>query len=397
MGTCQYPLFKSRVVNQRAPCSSSRRSSMRGMGWASLIVAALSCLKPTENWRLPSFFFTMTTGEAQGLLEGWITPLDSICCTCAISSLHSAGFWQQCFWRSGGSSVSMVCWSSGVQPKSSPPWLMMSLNSWKRAFSCSCWVGERCSRTGGWRFWLAAGGGGGESVRVTISKVPTVCPMCRRRDSGRWLCIATQTSDPLVSAVTSDTNMGRPSSGQKHTSSLGQGLWQRTSCAVLAGMSTACNSRVRLAGEFCIWAALRWMVCGSGCAGVTVPRVTSMWTRRGRMMSFPIKTGSDLRPMITMKVALPQASPHCRFRCWVFLVIWRGLPCALWTTPSKGFKWPHWVRYCYHSENPIQVTDAPVSTRPRTGMPSRLSWPVMGDPATSQQGSPWPQVTPLTA
>ena len=32
MGTCQYPFFKSRVVNQRAPCRASRRSLMRGMG-----------------------------------------------------------------------------------------------------------------------------------------------------------------------------------------------------------------------------------------------------------------------------------------------------------------------------------------------------------------------------
>ena len=31
-------------------------------------------------------FFTMTTGEAQGLLEGRMTPLDSICWTWAISS-----------------------------------------------------------------------------------------------------------------------------------------------------------------------------------------------------------------------------------------------------------------------------------------------------------------------
>ena len=206
------------------------------------MVAALSCLKSTQNRRLPSFFFTITTGEAQGLLEGRITPLDSICCTCAISSLRTAGFWRRYGWRSGGPSVSMVCWSSGVQPKLSSPWLMMSLNSWKRAFSCCCWAGERCSGTGGWRFWLAAGGGGGESARVTISRVPTVCPVCRRRGSGRWLCIATQTSDPLVSAGTPDTNVGRPSSGQKYTSSLGQGLWQRTRRAVSAGMSTACNS-----------------------------------------------------------------------------------------------------------------------------------------------------------
>ena len=49
---------------------------MRGMGWASLIVVALSCLKSTQNRRLPSFIFTMTTGEARGLLEGWMTLLE---------------------------------------------------------------------------------------------------------------------------------------------------------------------------------------------------------------------------------------------------------------------------------------------------------------------------------
>ena len=63
-----------RVENQRTPCSVSRRSSMRGMGCASFTVASLSCLKSTLNRRLPSFFFTMTTSEAQGLLEGRMTP-----------------------------------------------------------------------------------------------------------------------------------------------------------------------------------------------------------------------------------------------------------------------------------------------------------------------------------
>ena len=146
-------------------------------------------------------------------------------------------------------------------------------------------------------------------------------------------------------------------------------------------MSTACSSRARLVGgRSCAWAALRWMVCGSGCAGVAVLLVTSIRMRSGRLMSIPVSTGGDSRPMITMKLALPLASPHCRLRCWVLPAIWRGLPRAPWTTCSKGFKGPHWVWYCYHTENPIQVTDAPVSTRPRTGMPSRLSWPVMGGP-----------------
>ena len=173
------------------------------------MVAALSCLKSTQNWRLLSFFFTITTGEAQGLLEGRITPLDSICWTCATSSLRTAGFWRRYGWQSGGLSVSMVCRSSGVQPKSSSPWLIMSLNSWKRAFSSCCWASERCSGTGGWQFWLAAGGGDGESARVTISRVPTVCPVCKRRGSVRWLSIASQTSDPLVSAGTPEINLGR--------------------------------------------------------------------------------------------------------------------------------------------------------------------------------------------
>ena len=49
---------------------------MRGMGCASFIVAALGCLNSTQNCRLPSFIFTMTTGEAQVLLEGRMTLLD---------------------------------------------------------------------------------------------------------------------------------------------------------------------------------------------------------------------------------------------------------------------------------------------------------------------------------
>ena len=34
----------------------------------------------------------------------------------------------------------------------------------------------------------------------------------------------------------------------------------------------------------------------------------------------------------------------------------------------------------------MQVTEAPVSTRPRTGMPSSLSWPVMGGPTAHPTG-----------
>ena len=49
-------------------------------------------------------------------------------------------------------------------------------------------------------------------------------------------------------------------------------------------------------------------------------------------------------------------------------------------TPPNGCKGPHWARYRHHTENSMQVTEAPVSTRPKTGTPSRVSWPVIGGP-----------------
>ena len=55
-------------------------------------------------------------------------------------------------------------------------------------------------------------------------------------------------------------------------------------------------------------------------------------------------------------------------------------------TPPNGFKGPHRARYRHHTENPMQVTEVPVSTRPRAGMPSRVSWPVMGGPTAHPTG-----------
>ena len=48
--------------------------------------AAFNCRKSTQKRRLPSFFLTMTTGKAHGLLDGRVTLLASICWTCVISS-----------------------------------------------------------------------------------------------------------------------------------------------------------------------------------------------------------------------------------------------------------------------------------------------------------------------
>ena len=79
-----------------------------------------------------------------------MTLLDSICCTCAISSLRTAGSCRRCGWRSGGPWVSIACSNSGVFPRSSSPWLKTSLNSLNNSFSCCCWSGERHSGSGGW-------------------------------------------------------------------------------------------------------------------------------------------------------------------------------------------------------------------------------------------------------
>ena len=50
-------------------------------------------------------------------------------------------------------------------------------HSWKRTFSCCCWVGDRCSGTGGGRCGLEAAGGGGELATATTSRIRTVCPV----------------------------------------------------------------------------------------------------------------------------------------------------------------------------------------------------------------------------
>ena len=62
-GTCQYPLFRSRVENQQDPPRASKVSSIRGTGYASAGVRELIRLRLMQNLRDPSFFLTSTTGD----------------------------------------------------------------------------------------------------------------------------------------------------------------------------------------------------------------------------------------------------------------------------------------------------------------------------------------------
>ena len=89
--------------------------------------------------------------------------------------------------------------------------------------------------------------------------------------------MVTQTSDPLVRAGTPETNVGRPSSRQKYTSSLGQELWQRTNSAVSAGISTSCNSRARLTG-------------GGGGWSLGSVKVYGLWIWLGRVAVLRVTT-----------------------------------------------------------------------------------------------------------
>ena len=95
-------------------------------------------------------------------------------------------------------------------------------------------------------------------------------------------------------------------------------------------------------------------------------------------MSMPIKHGGDSNPTMMIKLALPRASPHWISGYWVFPAIESGLSCAPRTGWVNGSKDPHWARYRHQMANPRQVTDAPVSTSPSTGMPSIWSRPEMG-------------------
>ena len=89
----------------------------------------------------------------------------------------------QCHWIPGrGPSAAVAGWTTGVR-------------------------GQEAGDEG----WMAAGGGG-TSATATISSLPTVCLVCKRSGSGRWLWNPSHTSDPLVSVGTSDRNAGRPSS-----------------------------------------------------------------------------------------------------------------------------------------------------------------------------------------
>ena len=70
----QYPLRRSKDENTLAEASLSISSYVRGIGYLSRFVKALSPRKSVQKRRLPSGFLTNSTGEAHGLLECCMMP-----------------------------------------------------------------------------------------------------------------------------------------------------------------------------------------------------------------------------------------------------------------------------------------------------------------------------------
>ena len=76
--TCQYPLFRSKVVNVQAPLRESKDSSIRGSAYASFTVLLFNFLRSIQNLNSPDFFQTRTTALAHGLHDLLIAPTSNI-------------------------------------------------------------------------------------------------------------------------------------------------------------------------------------------------------------------------------------------------------------------------------------------------------------------------------
>src|ERR1700690_379867 len=86
IGISWNPANRSMLLKYLAFCSWSRRSSIRGKGYASFSVTVLSFLKSTTSLH-PPFFGTISIGLAQGLVEGRMTPLSKSSCMCSFSNV----------------------------------------------------------------------------------------------------------------------------------------------------------------------------------------------------------------------------------------------------------------------------------------------------------------------
>ena len=89
-GVCQYPLVRSIFDKYFLPLSLWNKSSAVVMGSGSTSVILFNFRKSTHTLLEPSFFFTMTMGNAYGDVDGLTTPISSIVSTSFLNSSHMA-------------------------------------------------------------------------------------------------------------------------------------------------------------------------------------------------------------------------------------------------------------------------------------------------------------------
>ena len=89
-GICQYPLVRSIFDKYFLPLSLRNKSSAVVMGSGSTSVILFNFQKSTHIVLEPSFFFTMTMGDAYGDVDGLTTPISSIVSTSFLDSSHIA-------------------------------------------------------------------------------------------------------------------------------------------------------------------------------------------------------------------------------------------------------------------------------------------------------------------
>ena len=78
IGMLKKPEVRSIVLKRQLPPRAARQSDWCGKGWASFKVRAFSHLKSVQIRNPPSFFHTITSGEAYSLEDFLIIPFSSI-------------------------------------------------------------------------------------------------------------------------------------------------------------------------------------------------------------------------------------------------------------------------------------------------------------------------------
>ena len=321
-------------------------SSIRGRGWASLIVASFIWRKSTQNLMDPSFFLTITTGEAQGLIEGRITPSRNISLTCCCSISLIIGFCRLKGCLIGRPVVWISCSTRYVLLMGSP---YLEKTSWYSSKSCqssSCCLGESDSGTGGsWPSVGACARWTEEMVPISHSGVKAISPSVRLSN---W----TATFEPLL-------RVGKPKSPSGNLS-LGS---NRVKLAIVFAKKKTLDFP---AGITIFWPNLmisEVIFSGLGTASLDLPLI---WTSSLLIISIPRMTSTSSRVGSTTIWHWSFTSSHSSSKTWVMPFNFTGTFPTPITNVSVCLKGPRCFFHWSYQPHLQQDGVAPVSIRATT-------------------------------